>query len=95
MVLSNIYGNSKPLILNLNNLLYHVLAVKSHFLAEYKGVCVIQCHKMDEISFTQTSELLRGSELCHPRCAFKLYGEVNSVPKNKENKEKQKKKMSD
>jgi len=50
MVLSNIYGNSKPLILNLNNLLYHVLAVKSHFLAEYKGVCVIQCHKMDEIS---------------------------------------------
>jgi len=52
MVLSNIYGNSETLIFNLNNLLQHVSAVKSHLLAEYKGVCIIQCHKMDEILST-------------------------------------------
>ena len=50
MVLSNICSNSKTL--NLNNLLQHVSVVKSHLLAEYKGVCIIQCHKMYEISLT-------------------------------------------
>jgi len=50
-VLYNVYGNSETLILN--NLLQHVSAVKSHLLAEYKGVCIIQCHKMDEISLTK------------------------------------------
>ena len=24
----------------------------------------------------------KNSEVCHPRCAFKLYGEVNSVKKH-------------
>jgi hypothetical protein len=37
MILYNIYGNS-----NLNKLQQHVSAVKSHFRAEYKGVCIIQ-----------------------------------------------------
>ena len=23
--------------------------------------------------------IIRNSEVCHPRCVFKLYGEVNSV----------------
>ena len=27
-------------------------------------------------------EMFRHSEVCHPRCAFKLYGEVNSVKKH-------------
>lgn len=45
MILCNIYGNS-----NLNKLQQHVSAVKSHFRAEYKGVCMIYCKKMDEIS---------------------------------------------
>jgi len=30
----------------------HVSAPKSRLQAEYKAVYIIQCHKMDEISFT-------------------------------------------
>jgi len=35
----------------LNNLQQNISALKSHLQAEYKGVYIIQCHKMDEISF--------------------------------------------
>jgi hypothetical protein len=35
----------------LNNLQQHVSALKSHLQNEYNGVYIIQCHKMDEVSF--------------------------------------------
>jgi len=43
----------------LNNLLQHVSALKSHLQAECKGLYIIQCHKMDEISFTMYLQVLR------------------------------------
>jgi len=52
------------------------------------------CYGMNNSSEFVINALPSNSEMCHPRCAFKLYGEVNSVKKNKENKEKDKK-MSD
>jgi hypothetical protein len=39
------------LIITLNNLQQHVSVPKSRLQAEYKGVYIIHCHKMEEISF--------------------------------------------
>jgi len=44
--------SKKTLIVILNNVQQHVMALTSHLRAEYKVVYVIQCHKVDEISFT-------------------------------------------
>jgi translation elongation factor EF-1alpha len=43
----------------LNNLQRRVSALIRHLQDEYKGVYIMQCHKMDEISFTESSELLK------------------------------------
>jgi len=32
-----------------------------------------------EDDYTRIETCYRNSEVCHPRCVFKLYGEVNSV----------------
>jgi hypothetical protein len=36
----------------LNNLQKHVSSLKSHIQTEYKGVLLIQCHKMDVHLYT-------------------------------------------
>ena len=47
---------------------------ENFIIMHYKKIKLFYCN-IGSVTF----KYLRGIEVCHPRCAFKLYGELNSV----------------
>jgi len=60
--------------------LFSVLCTNCDKWADYGDtVSLYPSGQSEYFIFAATERVLLNSEVCHPRCVFKLYGEVNSV----------------